>query len=273
MKFQSYIFAGIALVVAGFGAVYLLAGHPGGARTDVLGAAAWERMASPGELSRAHTFLEHNCAACHKAGKGVEASNCIACHANSESLLQRQPTAFHGNVGSCVECHAEHRWIDKRSTDMNHAAMAEIGFRQLKADPTPGGENDRVRKDLLDWIDKHKPAGHGSPGHSSLTPQEAVLNCAACHSNKDRHAKLFGQDCAQCHTTAKWTIPEFRHPSPSSLDCSQCHQAPPSHYMMHFEMISAKVAGKPKAQVNQCYQCHQTTAWNDIKGVGLYKHH
>ena len=273
MKFWTYIFAGIALVFAGFSAVYLLGNHPGGERTDLFSAATWERMATPGALSRAHTFLEHNCAACHTAGKGVEASNCIACHANNQSLLQRQPTAFHANVGSCRECHSEHRGIDNRPTDMDHLALSRIGFRQLKADHPPVGEDRMVRKDLLDWVSRHQPAGHGSEGHSSLTPEEAVLNCAACHSNKDRHFKLFGQDCAQCHATAKWTIPEFRHPPPSSMDCAQCHQAPPSHYMMHFKMISAKVAGKPNAQVNQCYQCHQSTAWNDIKGVGWYKHH
>ena len=75
-----------------------------------------------------------------------------------------------------------------------------------------------------------------------------MLNCATCHANDDRHFKLFGQDCAQCHATDRWTIPEFQHPSPSSTDCAQCHQAPPSHYMMHFKMISARVAGKPHAR-------------------------
>ena len=267
-------FAGAAAVFAAlFGGYYFLGSHSGGERSGVSSKTAWERMARPGDLSKSHAFLEHNCAACHTAGKGVEASSCIACHANDESLLKRQPTAFHANVGSCVECHAEHRGLGQRPTLMDHGALAEIGFRQLKGDPASGGENERVRTDLLDWIGKHKPAGHGSEGRSSLSPREAVLNCASCHSNKDRHAKLFGQDCAQCHTTAKWTIPEFRHPLAKSTDCVQCHQAPPSHYMMHFEMISAKVAGKPKATVDQCYQCHQTTAWTDIKGVGIYKHH
>lgn len=261
------------IIVAMFGGYYFFGSHSGGARSGVLDATAWKRMARPGDLSKPHAFLEHNCAACHTAGKGVEASSCIACHANDESLLKRQPTAFHANVGSCVECHREHRGIDRRPTDMDHGALAEIGFRQLKADRSADGENQRVRKDLLDWIDKHQPESHGSAGHSSLSPQEAVLNCASCHSTKDRHRGLFGQDCAQCHTTTKWTIPEFRHPSPKSTDCAQCHQAPPSHYMMHFSMVSAKVANKPKATVDQCYQCHQTTAWTDIKGVGVYKHH
>jgi hypothetical protein len=207
-------------------------------------AATWQRQVSPGRLSARHAFLEDNCAACHTAGKGPEAVNCIACHANNESLLQRQPTAFHANVASCRECHTEHRGSNRRPTDMDHDALARIGLRQFK--------------------DKN---------HSDLTASEAVLNCATCHANKDRHVKLFGQDCAQCHTTAKWTIPEFRHPSSRSTDCAQCHQAPPSHYMGHFHMVSAKVAGQPRAKVNQCYLCHQTTAWNDIKGVGWYKHH
>ncbi|MBY0524720.1 MAG: hypothetical protein K2R98_15050 [Gemmataceae bacterium] len=273
MKLWPFAVAAAAILVALFGGFYFLRAHPGGERSGVWSKTAWQRMALPGELSRAHAFLEHNCAACHTAGKGVEASSCIACHANNESLLQRQPTAFHANVGSCVECHREHRGIDQHPTAMDHQALSRIGFRQLNADPTPGGESERVRKNLLDWVGQHQPAGHGSEGHSSLTPREAVLNCASCHATKDRHFKLFGQDCAQCHTTTKWTIPEFRHPSPNSKDCAQCHQAPPSHYMMHFQMISAKVASKPKARVNECYQCHQTTVWNDIKGAGFYKHH
>ena len=107
----------------------------------------------------------------------------------------------------------------------------------------------------------------------SQSAEKNGLACTDCHSNRDPHRELFGRDCAGCHDTITWRITGFLHPSPTSRDCAQCHQAPPSHYMMHFSMISAKVAGKPKAQVNECYQCHQTTAWNDIKGVGLYKHH
>lgn len=268
-----HIAGAAAIIVALFGAYYFFGSHSGGERSGVLSKTAWQRMALPGELSSAHAFLGHNCAACHTSVKGVEAANCIVCHANNESLLQRQPTAFHANVGSCRECHSEHRGVDKRPTEMDHSALSRIGFRQLKADDPPDGESGRVRKVLLDWMVQHQPAGHGSDGQSSLTLQEAVLNCATCHAGKDRHVKHFGQDCAQCHTTAKWTIPAFRHPSPRSTDCAQCHQAPPSHYMMHFQMVSAKVARKPDAKVDQCYQCHQTTVWNDIKGAGFYKHH
>jgi hypothetical protein len=43
--------------------------------------------------------------------------------------------------------------------------------------------------------------------------------------------------------------------------------------MEHFEMVSMKVVGREQADVSQCFLCHQTTSWNDIRGVGVYKHH
>lgn len=228
--------------------------------------ATWQRLASPGPLSAAHAHLENNCAACHTSLKGVEAANCIVCHANNESILQRQPTSFHASVRSCKECHREHQGRDSRATIMDHQALATIGLRQLGNDEVDS-ENKALREQLVAWTN------HGSPPHQRITPAEAILNCAACHTNDDRHFKFFGQDCAQCHATDRWTIPDFRHPSPSSTDCAQCHQAPPSHYMEHFRMISMKVAGQEHAQVSECFKCHQTTSWNDIQGVGWYKHH
>jgi hypothetical protein len=43
--------------------------------------------------------------------------------------------------------------------------------------------------------------------------------------------------------------------------------------MEHFKMVSMRVAGQEHAQVNQCYLCHRTNSFNDIKDVGWYKHH
>ncbi len=243
-------------------------------RTTSLGqAVTWQRQASPGPLSAAHAFLENNCAACHTSVTGVEAASCTTCHANNESLLQRQPTAFHGDVGSCRECHPEHQGGRRPPTTMDHAALAKIGLRQLGDKDGADTESGLRRQQLVAWINRQEGGGETALPHERITPLEATLNCAACHANKDRHFKLFGQDCAQCHATTQWGIPEFRHPSPRSTDCAQCHQAPPSHYMGHFHMVSMKVAGKPHARVDQCYLCHETTAWNDIKGVGWYKHH
>ena len=273
MKLWRFLFIVLALIVAIFAAFNFSRSRSVDGRSGVVNKEAWQRMASPGALSQGHAFLEHNCAACHTPVKGVQAANCIVCHANNQTLLQRQPTFFHADVSSCSECHREHRGVHERPTLMDHAALSRVGLRQLKSNPDPETEDRLASAHFLRWINEQE--GHATSGQGSayLTAEERILNCAACHGNKDRHFGLFGQDCSQCHATAKWIIPEFRHPPTTSLDCAQCHQAPPSHYMMHFQMIDQKVCNQPNAKVNQCFLCHQTTAWNDLKGIGFYKHH
>ena len=227
---------------------------------------AAQRAVRPGELSQPHAFLENNCAACHTAVKGVEAKNCIVCHADNTAILQRQPTAFHADLAACAACHQEHQGRVPSTTEMDHVALAHIGLRQLQP---AAKSHDPARDNLIAWISNGTP----SAATPHLEREESLLNCATCHQTKDRHVGLLGNDCAQCHGTAKWTVPEFRHPSPVSQSCAQCHQAPPSHYMMHFKMISMSIARMEKAEVSQCFLCHQTTSWNDIKGAGFYKHH
>jgi hypothetical protein len=253
------LFLSIALIVVGLAAATLTVMHFSRAQVAV------QLAVIPGKLSRAHAFLENNCAACHTSTKGVEAKSCIVCHVDNKTVLQREPSAFHADIGSCTECHREHQGRVVSTTTMDHAILARIGLHQMKTAST----DDPARSALVAWLQQGTAP--------SITPHlqraESLLNCASCHQTKDRHVGLFGADCAQCHNTAKWTIPEFRHPSPVSQSCAQCHQAPPSHYMMHFKMISMTVAGQPNAHVSQCFLCHQTTAWNDIKRVGYYKHH
>ena len=235
-------------------------------RPDVTRSATWQAMASPGPLSSPHAFLANNCAACHTPNNGVEAQNCIVCHADNKTVLQRQPSAFHADITACAACHLEHQGPIPRTTKMDHIALARIGLRKIQH---ASDAHDRSRDAFVAWL-KQSDASAFEP---QLQREELLLNCASCHQTKDRHVGLFGTDCAQCHTTSKWTIAEYRHPSPVSQSCAQCHQAPPSHYMMHFQMVSMKVAGQEHAKVDQCFLCHQTTSWNDIQGVGFYKHH
>ena len=251
----------IALIIGGIATATLALMHFAPAKV------AAQRAVIPGRLSKAHAFLENNCAACHTPVKGVEAKNCIVCHADNKAILQRQPSAFHANIAECAACHLEHQGRVATTTQMDHAALAHIGCKMLESTPSaPVPDMAQVKRWLRETSASARPANHRAA-------EEALLNCATCHQTKDRHMGLFGNDCAQCHGTTKWTIPEFRHPSPVSQSCAQCHQAPPSHYMMHFKMISMSIASQPNAQVSQCFLCHQTTAWNDIKGVGFYKHH
>ena len=267
MKFRNAIIL-VILVFGGLASTFFAFSprHRDKTVRTILSPSFWQHMVAPGELSKPHTFLENNCAACHTPVKGVEAKNCIVCHADNKSLLQRQPSAFHAEISECAACHLEHQGRVPSTTKMDHVALAHIGLKQVQKSATA---HDPQLDALIAWMKQTDAAPH--------TPQlqraESQLNCATCHQTKDRHRGLFGNDCAQCHDTTKWTIADYRHPSSASQSCAQCHQAPPSHYMMHFKMISMTVSHMEKAEVNQCFLCHQTTSWNDIKGVGFYKHH
>ncbi|MBB1286861.1 hypothetical protein HRH25_20940 [Flavisolibacter sp. BT320] len=225
--------------------------------TGKLSPTDWQSGVKPGKLSAAHTSLETNCVSCHTPVKGIDEAKCISCHANNTALIQRQPTVFHATIGNCATCHAEHQGVNANLRVMNHEALASLGEKLSK---------DNKNSERLKALVMHS----NYPLVSSL---EAKLDCASCHGTKDKHQGLFGQNCASCHATAQWTIPAFQHPSVLSTSCNSCHQAPPSHYMEHFEMVSMKVAEQENVVVSQCYKCHQTTSWNDIKGVGYYKHH
>jgi hypothetical protein len=235
-----------------------------------------KQSVSPGRLSAAHASLGSKCESCHETNVGVTAAKCVACHANNERLLGRQPTTFHTNIRECAACHIEHQGTHIRPVLMDHVALAKIGIRTLDRAAGKDAGSATTEASLKTWL-RVKNFEH-------LDEKSAgeVLNCVGCHSTKDKHLGLFGPECAQCHTTTQWTISGYQHPSPRSTQCAECHQPPPSHSMMHFGMISTKIAGQKDAgktgccgpvEVRQCQRCHQTTSWNDIQGVGYYKHH
>ncbi|MCE0722761.1 cytochrome c3 family protein [Legionella resiliens] len=273
MKLSGALLTALAVLMVLFVAAYYAPSHEQGGPTNWFNPVEWQRMASPGTLSQAHSFLSHNCNACHTPVKGVEAVNCITCHANDVALLQRQPASFHADIGSCVECHAEHQGQNRRPTQMDHNAFVAIELKQLKKNAIKNEEQQLIFEQVQHYLEMNESQKQSPLINPHVSPAELTLQCTTCHQNEDKHFTLFGNNCSACHETADWNIPEFIHPSPRSKDCAQCHQAPPSHYMEHFRMISRKVAGKPHAQVTQCFMCHQTTAWTDIKGIGFYKHH
>ncbi len=229
--------------------------------------AAARQLVSPGPLSPRHATLSNQCSACHEPAVGVTVAKCTSCHANAERLLGRQPTAFHASVQECSACHIEHQAAGARPVVMDHLALARVGARTLASASQSDPDSAATLQSLETWLRIRSPEQFDAG-----TAREA-LHCAGCHDSKDPHFKRFGNDCAQCHAFASWVVPGYQHPSPSSRDCVQCHQPPPSHLMGHFAMVSQRVSGKEGARVDQCFECHNTTSWNDIVGVGLYKHH
>ncbi len=232
--------------------------------------ASWQRLASPGNLSAAHSRLEEDCGACHTGVMGASRSKCVACHATEERLLIWPQLTFHASVNDCRACHREHLGAGAHPTRMDHAALATMGLAMLASGESESGRS--VAEDLSNWI-ADSPVPRDGLIASRLAPAEAVLRCATCHAGSDPHRGMFGIDCGACHGTSGWVIPEYRHPSNASTDCAQCHRAPPCHQTPHFGRVCRPVAGKPNAEVRDCHSCHQVTAWNNIKGVGWYQSH
>ena len=251
----------IALAVVGLAAAILAVLRYPAAQVAI------QRAVSPGELSPKHAYLADRCASCHDPNHGVSVAKCTACHANSERLLGRQPTQFHASIGECSTCHIEHQRTSLRPLKMDHVLLARAGARTLEVASRADADSAATLASLKTWLKIEHP--------NQLAENSAreALNCAGCHDRRDPHFKHFGSDCAQCHTFEAWTVKGYQHPSSRSTQCVKCHQAPPSHYMEHFSMISQKFAHKENARVDQCFQCHNTTSWNDIVGVGYYKHH
>lgn len=236
----------------------------------------WTETTSPGPLSSVHEFLATQCEGCHTPTRGVEAVSCLTCHASAApELLTKTSTAFHANIGQCAGCHVEHQGRDRRPINMDHTVLATFGHAQAVqgGESSVQGSEAGVHHTLAQLRALLASSGADLVG-GSLAPRSlptgtgSTLDCAACHASRDPHQALFGRNCQSCHTVQTWTITTFQHPSPRSQDCVQCHQAPPSHYMMHFEMMDRTIAGQANARVEQCFLCHQTDAWNNIRGVG-----
>lgn len=254
----------VILLLTGVLSAYWLTAAERNPNTDLV----WEQLIIPGALSEAHAFLNDDCHSCHEVLSGVERQNCVLCHANETSVLGRQPTAFHAEVSDCVGCHREHQGRDANLNTMDHAFLAETLFESLRRNVNLN-ENSPIFS-YVDIIGQHL---NTSLANRDITAESYALDCAGCHSTKDPHFNYMGNDCVQCHNLESWTIAEFRHPTASSTDCVQCHQPPPSHMMEHFTMLSQPVARERNAPVENCFTCHQTTSWNDIKKIGFYKHH
>jgi len=241
----------------------------------------WTVAAIPGPLSSAHDFLGAQCESCHTPARGVEAVSCLTCHATAApELLTKLSTAFHVNISECAGCHVEHQGRARRPINMDHAVLATVGHArtaEAAADGPPAGEagfrHALARLQVLFEGSGADLVGGTLASKPLSADTRAALDCGSCHANRDVHQTLFGRDCRGCHNVVAWTIAAYVHPSPRSQDCVQCHQAPPSHYMMHFQMMDRMMTGQANAQVEQCYLCHQTDSFNNIRNVGWFDMH
>lgn len=103
--------------------------------------------------------------------------------------------------------------------------------------------------------------------HGRLRPETA---CAACHFDRIRRDSGAPARPATGRRRGRWPGTAIPRPVRGSASSAT---SPPSHLMMHFEMMDRMVTGQRDATVDQCYRCHTTDHWNNVKGLGFVKHH
>lgn len=133
-----------------------------------------------------HAEFESQCQYCHQPFQTDQAEQCMACHKDVADQLA-QAGGMHGRLReprSCAACHQDHkgREFDPGITALSSFDHARTNF------PLTG---------------KHGMLGckhcHTTPAFSDTPAQ-----CAACHTEPAAHTRLFGTECAECHTTFDW---------------------------------------------------------------------
>ena len=194
-------------------------------------------------LTGAH--LNAACSQCHTqgssgAGLAKAPTVCFDCHAKDD--------AHQGKFGQdCSVCHSTTAW---KPPTFDHTTSAF---------PLDGAHAKAACAQC-------HPQGFSTAG----TPS----GCFDCHAKDDAHQGLFGQDCAQCHTTDAWQPSTFDHSkfvfqltgAHIKVPCTGCHtQASSVAGLASTPAMCNDCHSKDDPHQGQfgqdCSLCHSTAAW------------
>jgi len=133
-------------------------------------------------------------------------------------------------------------------------------------------ESHQAAERLVALLTQRDSAGQVQSAHPHISSEENAAELRACHSTK-ANTSVCSAPIALMPRHHSLDYPQFRHPPPNlaRLRSMPSSAAEPLHGAL--QMISMMVAGQPYAPRRAVFPLYQTTSWNDIKGVGFYKHH
>jgi len=73
-----------------------------------------------------------------------------------------------------------------RYARMVQAVLARLGLRHLRNMPVDA-ESHQTAERLIAWLAQHNSPGQVQSAHPHISSEEMLLDCAACHSTKDKH--------------------------------------------------------------------------------------
>jgi Zn finger protein HypA/HybF involved in hydrogenase expression len=223
-------------------------------------AAKIETLMMPGSVIEGHAKNESKCTSCHQRfSKTTQNPLCLDCHDKVAADIEKK-IGFHGRspqlgTTSCSSCHTDHK---------GRKANVVILERELF-------DHDQTDFALL--------GGHlGRECNSCHEPdkkwREAPDECIACHREQDVHEKKLGEQCADCHTSKRWSEQKFDHGKTDfplkgaheKVLCDACHpnrrykESPTACIACHRidDMHNGGYGGK-------CESCHRSEKWARVK--------
>ena len=239
---------------------------------------------SPGDLSKAHAYLEgvSNCTKCHSVGNKVTRAKCLVCH-NDIKVNIAAKRGYHASAEvagkECSSCHNEHHGInfqinrfDKKT--FNHSKTGfELKGMHAKQDCKACHKSSNIKDARL----KKKASTY-----LGLRKQ-----CLACHD--DYHQGRMSSKCTNCHGFDSFkNAKAFNHNltrfplkgKHKEVTCEKCHKT---------EIVNGKPRQKFKGLLfanctachhdvhenkfgQNCKKCHSEESFHAIKGMSTFDH-
>lgn len=239
---------------------------------------------SPGELSKAHAYLEGmgNCTQCHDLGKKVSNDKCLSCHKEIKSLVDEK-RGYHANTivkgKDCFTCHSEHH-----GRKFNAIRFDEDGFDHNLAGYQLEGKHDQI-----DCKKCHISENIAEPKIRKRVGTFLGLGqeCLSCHD--DYHQKTLDKDCTKCHNFEKFDpAKKFDHDKAKyklrgkhvDVDCVKCHKEEQRNGknfqvftdLKYNDCIACHEDPHNKRIKGDCKQCHVEEAFSDFRGAKQFDH-
>jgi hypothetical protein len=168
---------------------------------------------SVGSLTKHHSFLAHDCAACHtNSFQPASDKGCLDCHSvgthydsKQEKLSSFAPHNLNGDK-NCLSCHSEHKghvtYDDNRNCTSCHANIESINDISLKnVESWLTHPEFSVKQDKGEIkLNHHVHLKEGLRGDKG--PE--TLQCSSCHTLDDNGTRMkpitYETNCSRCHS-------------------------------------------------------------------------
>ncbi len=259
----------------------------------VLLAAPLRAQLSPGDLHKAHAFLEgvKNCTKCHGLGSKLAVDKCLDCHRPIESE-RRSGQGLHSrnDYRECQNCHVDHQG---RNYDLIYWGKGQDNFDHGQTGYRLDGKHASVACRLCHQKKYVKDQAVMEMDKIDLNRTFLGLDtaCASCHI--DKHRGQLSPLCGNCHTMGAWKpAARFDHDKAKYLlvgkhqqaDCVKCHpiitdnrKSDDTAYAKYKDISydqcldCHKDLHKGKLG-NTCESCHNTEGWKVMNSNAKFDH-